>query len=68
MQGGHQVAQKFRTSTFPPNETGVTAAPESALIVKSGAGSALFGRCIAQTVRDHSDKSRNEQNEQNTKC
>src|SRR5437868_1428034 len=42
MQGGHQVAQKFRTSTLPPNDTGETAAPESALIVKSGAGPPSF--------------------------
>src|SRR4051812_3167096 len=38
IQGGHQVAQKFRTSTFPPNETGVTESPESDLIANSGAG------------------------------
>src|SRR5690242_14843549 len=38
-QGGHQVAQKLRTSSLPPNDAAVTVWPLSALIEKSGAES-----------------------------
>ena len=38
-QGGHQVAQKFRTSSLPPNPAAETVWPLSALMVKSGAES-----------------------------
>src|SRR6476646_11252238 len=37
MQVGHQVAQKFNTSTLPPNETGVTVLPWSVATEKCGA-------------------------------
>src|SRR3954454_23174331 len=37
MHVGHQVAQKFNTSTFPPNETGVTVLPWSVATENCGA-------------------------------
>src|SRR6476646_6399899 len=37
MQVGHQVAQKFSTSTLPPKETGVTVLPWSVATEKCGA-------------------------------
>ncbi len=37
MQGAHQVAQKFRTSTLPPKEVGLTRLPSSVVMEKSGA-------------------------------
>src|SRR3978361_171524 len=41
-QGGHQVAQKFNTSTLPPKSDAVTVLPVSVLMEKYGALSPTF--------------------------